>query len=135
MAYDAAREMLGRPWRMPTNADLMELFEFSIFVDANGNEVDPTKSDKRVVVNGTTGLYLQSRVNGLHVFFPCSGFGDGLSWNLRAVYGNYWSSTFLSKSDAQSLNFNNARVNPLSQSNRYRGYAIRPIWNPLDLRG
>ena len=132
---DASRKLLGGPWRMPASADFVELFANTIYIDANGNEVDTTKTDKRVNVNGVMGIYLESKINGARLFFPCSGSGFRQSWSNRGTNGGYWSSTFSSDVRARSLAFNNGGVGPQFDNYRYGGLAIRPVWNPRDLRG
>jgi hypothetical protein len=125
--FDAARANLGAPWRMPTNGEYGELFANIIYIDANGDEVDTTKADKRVSVNGVLGLYIQSKINGARLFFSCSGYGFGRSWYYRGSYGRYWSSTFFSARDARFLSFNSGGVFPQSNSGRYYGFALRPV--------
>lgn len=132
---DAARKMLGAPWSMPAAADFTELIANCIYIDANGDEVDTTRTDKRVTVNGVLGIYLESKINGARLFFSCSGLGNGQSWNGGGSYGNYWSLTWISDRRARNLNFSSAGVNPADGSYRHFGFAIRPIWNPRDLRG
>ena len=125
--FDAARANLGAPWRMPTNAEFEELFANIKYINADGTEVDTTKTDKRVNVNGVMGLYLESRINGARLFFSCSGYGGGRSWSGRGARGYYWSSTWVSARSARYLNFSSGGVNPASVSNRYGGFAVRPV--------
>ena len=125
--FDAARANLGAPWRMPTNGDYGELFANIIYINADGTEVDTTKTDKRVTVNGIVGLYIQSKINGARLFFSCSGDGNGTSRNLRGSYGFYWSSTWGSSRDARSLRFCSGGVNPQNYNNRYNGFAVRAV--------
>lgn len=133
--HDVARQLLAGPWRTPASADIVELITNCIFINADGTEVDTTKSDKRVTVNGIVGLYLKSTFNGARLFFSCSGGGNGRSWSSRGSYGYYWSSTWRSARNARRLSFGSGGVNPQDDGNRYRGFALRPIWNPRDLRG
>ena len=125
--YDCARANLGEPWRMPTSADYAELFQNIIYINADGTEVDTTKTDKRVTVNGVLGLYIQSKINGARLFFSCSGNGYGLTWKYRGTYGYYWSSTFSSARNARNMLFGSGGVYPQSGSNRYNGFAVRPV--------
>lgn len=125
--FDAARANLGAPWRMPTSAEYGELFANIIYIDANGDEVDTTKADKRVSVNGVLGLYLESKINGARLFFSCSGYGYGRSWSSRGSYGNYWSSTWDSARYARFLYFSSGAVNPQSYNNRCNGFSLRPV--------
>ena len=126
-AFDAARANLGAPWRMPTSAEFNELFANIKYIKADGTEVDTTKADKRVTVNGVMGLYIESRINGARLFFSCSGSGNGRSWYYRGAYGNYWSSTFNSARGARGLFFYSGGVNPQGSGNRCYGFAVRPV--------
>jgi hypothetical protein len=112
---------------MPTNAEYGELFANIIYIDANGDEVDTTKTDKRVDVNGVKGLYLESTINGARLFFSCSGNGYGRSWIGRGSGGNYWSSTWSSARNARYLLFYSGGVYPQNNNIRYNGFALRPV--------
>ena len=125
--FDAARANLGAPWRMPTSAEFAELFANIKYINADGTEVDTTKTDKRVTVNGIVGLYIESKLNGARLFFSCSGNGYGRSWSYRGSYGYYWSSTWNSARFARYLIFYSGGVNPQSSNDRYRGFALRPV--------
>ena len=125
--FDAARANLGAPWRMPTNAEFAELLANIRYINADGTEVDTTKTDKRVNVNGVMGLYIESRINGARLFFSCSGFGNGRSWYYRGSYGLYWSSTWLSARYARTLFFYSGGVYPQNYNNRFSGFALRPV--------
>ena len=125
--FDAARANLGAPWRMPTSAEFAELFANIKYINADGTEVDTTKTDKRVTVNGIVGLYIESKLNGARLFFSCSGHGDGRSWNVRGSNGYYWSSTWISARSARDLFFRSGGVYPQSSNNRYYGFALRPV--------
>lgn len=125
--FDAARANLGAPWRMPTNAEYGELFANSKYINADGTEVDTTKTDKRVTVNGIVGLYIESKLNGARLFFSCSGHGYGRSWSNRGSHGYYWSSAFFSARYARLLIFSSGGVLPQNSSLRYYGFALRPV--------
>ena len=125
--FDAARANLGTPWRMPTSAEYAELFANIKYINADGTEVDTTKTDKRVTVNGVMGLYIESRINGARLFFSCSGIGVGRSWSYRGARGFYWSSTWRSARYARRLNFYDGGVNPQNDNYRYYGFALRPV--------
>lgn len=61
------------------------------------------------------------------LFFPCSGNGNGTSWNNRTSNGNFWSASFNSARNARNLNFNPTGVNPQNNNNRYNGFAVRAV--------
>jgi hypothetical protein len=125
--YDAARANLGAPWRLPTSAEYAELFNNIKYINADGTEVDTTKTDKRVTVNGVLGLYIESTINGARLFFSCSGYGYGTSRYDRGSFGNYWSSTINSSRNARFLDFSSGGVSPQGNSGRYIGFAVRAV--------
>ncbi len=125
--FYAARANLGAPWRMPTIDEFAELFDNSRYINADGTEVDTREADKRVIVNGVRGLYLESKINGARLFFSASGFGSGRSWCRRGTSGYYWSSTFYSARYARNLSFYSGGVHPQLSSNRCNGFPVRPV--------
>ena len=130
---DAARENLGAPWRMPTNAEFGSLFSNSDYITADGEivtaatSIAQTAADKRVRVNGIAGLYIRSRKTGSRLFFSCSGYGSGRARGSRGSVGGYWSSTFGSARGARGLSFSSGGVGPQSNGSRYYGFALRPV--------
>ena len=64
---------------------------------------------------------------GAGAFFPCSGNGNGQSWNNRAGNGNFWSSSLNSATNGRNLNFNSGGVNTQNTNNRFNGFAVRPV--------
>lgn len=126
--YDAARANIGTPWQMPSRNDFIELFANIIYINEDGTEVDTTKTDKRVTVNGIVGIYLQSKINGARMFFACSGGGSGTTRSNRGTFGFYWSSTFSSGRDARYLNFGSNGVGPQNSNYRCDGLPIRPVF-------
>lgn len=126
-SQDAARVNLGAPWRMPTTAEYQELFDNCDFIYANGTVIDSATVDKRVTVNGVLGLYLKSKINGNLLFFPCSGYGYGSSWDNRGGYGGYWSASFDSAVGARNLGFSSGGVYPQVSYYRCGGFAVRPV--------
>ena len=127
--FDAARENLGAPWRMPISAEFAELFNSANtkYINADGTEIDAAQTDKRVTVNGVMGLYIESKVNGNRLFFSCSGNGGGQSWGNRGSGGYYWSSTWFSARSARYLYFDSGGVYPQYSYYRYYGFAVRAV--------
>lgn len=126
--FDAALANIGVPWRMPTADEFTELFNNVIYINDDGSEVDETKVDKRVTVNGVVGIYLQSKINGNRLFFSCSGNGTGTTRANRGTNGNYWSSAWGSNRGAKYLGFFSGGVNPrYSDGYRYYGFPVRPV--------
>ena len=125
--FDAARANIGAPWRMPTSVEFQELFNNSKFIDANGDEIDSSVTNKLVNVNGIVGIYIESLINGARLFFSCSGYGVGRSLNVRGSYGYYWSSTWGSARWAQNMTFTREGVYSRANNNRYNGFTVRPV--------
>ena len=65
------------------------------------------------------------------LFFPCSGNGNGTSWNNRGSNGNYWSRSLNSAANGRNLNFNSGGVNPQNSNNRCNGFPVRPVQQSL----
>ncbi len=127
-SQDAARANLGAPWRMPTTAEYKELFDNCDFVQADGSTViDSSTTNKLVTVNGVVGIYLKSKINGNTLFFACSGYGYGSSWNNRGSFGFYWSASFDSAVSARLLYFDSGGVYPQGNDFRYYGFAVRAV--------
>ena len=126
-SQDFARANCGAPWRLPTTADFAELFANIEYIDAQGSVIASSTTDKRTTMNGITGLRIRSTVNGNIIFFPCSGNGNGASWNYRGANGYYWSSSLYSATSGRYLNFYSGGVSPQNFNNRFYGFAARPV--------
>ena len=128
LSFDAARAILGAPWRDPSTEDFAELFANIDFVQADGETViDASQANKLVTVNGIVGIYLKSKINGRLLFFPCSGYGGGQSWSGRGSYGDYWSRSLFSQTNGRRLHFNSGGVSPQSSYYRVYGFARRAV--------
>jgi uncharacterized protein (TIGR02145 family) len=130
-SQDAARANLGAPWRMPTTEEFKELFDNCDFVQADGTTVIAAgTTDKRVTVNGVVGIYLKSKINGNLLFFACSGYGLGTSWNYRGSNGYYWSRSLYDDFYGYYLYFNSSNVIPQTNGrSRFYGFSVRGVVN------
>ena len=129
LSFDAARAILGGPWRDPSTDDFAELFNsaYTKFIDANGDDIAAETTNKLVTISGITGIRLKSIANGNTLFFPCSGSGYGQSWSGRGSGGNYWSRSLNSQTNGRNLNFNSGGVNPQNNNNRFNGFSRRAV--------
>lgn len=127
VAYDAARANLGAPWRIPTSGDFVELLDNCIFIDANGTEIETSRVDKRISLNGIVGIRLRSVINGNVIFFPASGYGNGTTLGSRGIDGLYMSSSWVSDRYARYLGFGSDGVFPQGTGNRFYGFPVRPV--------
>ncbi len=111
--YDMARKNMGAPWRLPTEADFVEL-------NSNCTSIWTTQ-------DGVAGRRFTSNINGNSIFFPASGFYYGTSLYSRGSDGNDWSSSCISATDARNLDFYSSGVNPSSGSYRRYGFTVRAV--------
>jgi len=126
LSFDAARAILGAPWRDPSTEDFAELFANIDYVQADGETViDASQTNKLVTVNGIVGIYLKSKINGRLLFFPCPGYGRGQSWYSRGSVGYYWSRSLYSQADGRNLGFYSGGVSPQSHYGRFYGFSRR----------
>ena len=128
LSFDAARAILGAPWRDPSTEDFAELFANIDYVQADGETViDASQANKLVTVNSIVGIYLKSKINGKLLFFPCSGRGNGSSWLVRGSGGLYWSSSLGSATHGLGLVFYSGGVSPQDYNSRFLGFAGRAV--------
>lgn len=110
---DAARAVLGSPWRMPSSAELQELYD-------NCTHVWST-------LNGVNGILFTSNVNGKTLFLPAAGFYNGTVLTGLGASGRYWSSTYESATGALNLSFSSSSVLPHDNNGRRYGFSIRAV--------
>jgi hypothetical protein len=128
LSFDAARAILGAPWRDPSTEDFAELFANIDYVQADGETViDASQANKLVTVNGIVGIYLKSKINSRLLFFACSGNGLGQSWYSRGSSGNYWSRSLHSQTHGRDLYFGSGGVGPQVNDNRFYGFTRRAV--------
>jgi hypothetical protein len=111
--YDLARHNMGAPCRLPTVGEFQEL---------NSN-CDSEWTDE----DGVAGRRFTSRINGNSIFFPASGYYIGTTLYNRGSNGRYWSSSYLSATDAYYLSFNSSNVYPANSSSRRYGFTARAV--------
>ena len=110
--YDAASQIMGGVWRMPTNTEIQEL------IDNTTNEWTQ--------VNGVNGMKFTAS-NGNSIFIPASGYRSDSSFYNQGSYASLWSSSL------PSSVFNNAyywdlRANDTEGSeSRENGFAVRGV--------
>lgn len=127
VSQDPARAALGAPWRQPTTEEFLELINNCDFINANGEVIGSGTTNKLVTVNGIVGIYLQSKINGNRIFFACSGYGNGTSWDYRGTLGYYWSGSLSSTTYGRGLDFGSGGVYPQGNNDRFYGFAVRPV--------
>lgn len=129
---DAARAICGGPWRMPSSAEYQELLANCDFVQADGSTViDPEVTDKIVTVNGVSGIYLKSKINGNLLFFACCGYGSGTGWLYRGSIGRCWTTSYRDSRDCRCLNVTATEIAYNAYVNRFLGSPIRPVMDTI----
>ena len=110
---DAATQLWGTGWRMPTYEELEELKTKCTFSDVEVNGVHVTK------VVGP---------NGNYIYFPYSGNYTGNSLYFEGSVGSYWSSDLESDSYAKDMDLSSGGIS-LNGDSRYHGQAVRPVYD------
>ena len=115
-AYDAAREHLGSPWRMPTSSEIDDLLDNCDTIWTNHNGIVGR------LVTGR-GDYASKRI-----FIPAAGYGSSSSLSSVSSCGGFWSSTPYSGDEFNSLYLfvNSDYFNQYSEA-RYIGRNVRPV--------
>lgn len=111
--YDLARHNMGAPCRLPTVGEFQEL---------NSNCTSEWTDE-----DGVAGRRFTSNINGNSIFFPASGYYNGTSLSGRGSYGLYWSSSYLSATNAYNLGFGSSSVYPASDYYRRLGFTARAV--------
>ena len=111
--YDPARHNMGAPCRLPTVGEFQEL---------NSN-CDSEWTDE----DGVAGRRFTSRINGNSIFFPASGDYSGTTIYDLGTRGYYWSSSYLSATNAYSLLFLSSNVSPAYNVSRRYGFTARAV--------
>ena len=115
---DAARKQLGGRWRMPTEADFMELINNTAY--------------ELTTYNGKEGFKFISKTNsGNWIFFPAAGSKDGTTHYNAGSTVDYWSSsrsnlsTHFARQAYEMIN--NYGVPRMSSEYRNKGLPVRPV--------
>lgn len=108
---DAATVQWGKGWRMPTKAQFDELI-------AN-------TTNEWVNINNVNGRKFTAS-NGNYIFIPAEGdiHNDALTY--IGVYGNYWSKSISTITQAYRLDFGENSLY-VTKGDRNHGFSIRPV--------
>ena len=111
---DAATQIMGSDWRMPTKADFNELL--------NNTRKEWT------TINGVSGRKFTSKINGNSIFIPAAGYCRGGSVSGVGSYNNVWSSSFRTSNPgyAWHLGFDSGSCY-MSSGDRYNGQSVRGV--------
>ena len=115
---DAAIQIMGGDWRMPTATEFQELYDNTTnewVEDYNGS--------------GVNGMKFTSKTNGKSIFFPASGGAYGTGVYNRGSYGYFWSSS-LHPTDSYyglELFFDSGGIVPQCSDDRLYGSCVRGV--------
>lgn len=118
--YDAAAQMLGEEWRMPSGEQAQELIDNCIWKWVENYE--------NTQVNGMLGI---SKINGAAIFLPAAGYRQGENNLLmNGQNGGYWTSApnLTAANRAWTIAFDANVINVFNHGLRYYGYSIRPVF-------
>lgn len=111
--YDVVKAQWGSKWKMPTYAQMKELFD--------------NCSWSQTTLNGVWGFKL-SGPNGNSIFLPNAGCYNGTGRSNLGTAGYYWTSTLHTDVyTAVYLSFNSSSRSISKGYNRYVGLSIRPV--------
>ena len=125
--YDAAAQIMGDGWRMPTSNDIGELL-----TNTTQNQVGNYNG------TGVDGYEFTSKINGNSIFIPTAGYVyDGSVNQVDDVYtGNVWSSSPDNESDmtsnpygAWALHLGSERSCGITHPYRCYGLSVRGVHN------
>ena len=111
---DAARAKLGGAWRLPTEAEFLELREQCTWT--------------WITQNGVNGYKVTSKSNGNNIFLPAAGYRMDSKLKVVGSDGCYWANSISSNLPycAWHLDFNASEVK-WNGDNRCYGQSVRPV--------
>ena len=114
--YDAATQIMGSDWRMPTQTEIQEL-------------LDNTKHEWVTNYNGTgvNGRQFTSKINGNTIFIPAAGDCRGGSVSLVGNYGRVWSSSLYTSDPYNAWYLYFSSGCRMYNINRYYGQSVRGV--------
>lgn len=120
--HDAAAQIMGGDWRMPTADECSELKDNTDWEAAT--------------IDGVIGMkFMKKSDHSIYIFIPISGYYNGNTKESSDKFGYFWTSTNsgvsgLAKCSYVYLNNSNANVYPSVDCARKRGLTIRPVRMP-----
>ncbi len=117
--YDAAAQILGENWRIPSGEQALELI--------NNCKWEWINNYENSGVNGRLGI---SKINGASIFLPAAGYAHNSDTLMDGDNGGYWtgSPNMHASNRAWSIAFDTHVINVFDHGLRYYGYSIRPVF-------
>ena len=116
---DAATQIMGDEWRMPTKVECQEL-------------IDNTKHEWAENFNesGVNGIKFISKTDtNKYIFIPAAGSRDGSSFIHQGSYGDVWSSSLIVEdpNKANIMDFDSIYLSISMINGRYYGHSVRGV--------
>ena len=119
--FDAATQIMGGDWRMPTQDDLNELYKYT--------------KQERITDSNSKFLgfkFISTKDTSKYIFIPKSGYRSGSSFYDQGTDGNIglghiWSSSFHSTVYAWEMSIYVDRINPSASNARLYGLPVRGV--------
>ena len=112
--YDAAANILGEGWRIPSGEQAQELID-----NCNWEWVVNYANTE---INGRLGI---SKINGAKIFLPAAGYAQSNNKLMMGNNGGYWTAS--PNMVASNRAWSNV-INVFDHGLRYYGYSIRPVF-------
>lgn len=117
-AHDAALACLGTPWHLPTKEDFSEFYNYT--------------DREWTTINGINGWkFMKKTDHSIYIFLPAAGRGYGTSIENIGANGYYWSSSWVTDTNAYNLTFTSSFISSQTRALRYRGYSVRAVKSSL----
>ena len=110
---DAAAQIMGGDWRMPTSDELDELLD--------------NTTNEWATINGVSGRKFTSNINGNSIFIPNSGYREGSSFNFQGSYAYVWSSSLHRYFPNFAVRYE-SYDDIVSTERRYVGFPVRGVF-------
>lgn len=118
-SYDAASQIWGNDWKMPSRTNLDELIAQTTRIG--------------VTVNSVKGVSVTSKINSKSIFLPLAGYRDNVNSNNvinSTKQGHYWTSSprnTNSRTESYKCSVSDKDISGYEASGRYKGFSIRPV--------
>lgn len=116
--YDAATQILGKEWSMPSGEQAQELVD-----NCTWQWTDDYQG------TGKSGMLGKSKHNNAEIFLPAAGYRNNEQLLMDGKCGGYWTGApnFVAANRAWSIAFEGNLINVFNHGLRYNGYSIRPV--------
>lgn len=133
---DAAYNICGESWGIPTTTEYRELLDNCEFIDVNGNIIPASVTDKIIAMPNISGdsvvlgVRLKSKINGNTIFFAAGGNGLNETLYNKGSFVLYATKQVISSESCKTFYVYKSQIMSAQSWNRNRGINIRPVMVP-----